>query len=78
MRSPCSKITTKIVHFAPQSGDGYRASALWNAAAGRAIVLSSGLAQKPGSNFELWIIEGEGRSSAGRLPALAPRRHGGR
>jgi anti-sigma-K factor RskA len=52
--------TTKIISFASQAGDAYRASALWNASTGRAIVLSSGLAQKPGSDFELWIIRGKG------------------
>ena len=52
--------STRVVHFASQAGDGYRASALWSASTGRALVLSSGLVRKPGSDLELWIIRGDG------------------
>jgi anti-sigma-K factor RskA len=54
---------TQVVTFQPgivgESGAGSRATALVNLVTGRALVLSSTLQPKPGSDFELWVLRGK-------------------
>jgi anti-sigma-K factor RskA len=50
---------TQLVALQPPGQGSYRASALVNLTAGRAIVLSNALPLKPGWDFELWVIRGK-------------------
>jgi anti-sigma-K factor RskA len=59
--------TTAVIALAPQGGARMRASALYNAAQGHAMVVASGLLPHPGKDYELWIIRGKDKIAAGLL-----------
>jgi anti-sigma-K factor RskA len=50
---------TRIVPLMPQGAEDVHASALLSADGNRAMVVSSGLPIRPGSDLELWVIRGK-------------------
>ncbi|MHB1843616.1 MAG: anti-sigma factor domain-containing protein [Deltaproteobacteria bacterium] len=56
---------TELVPLGAQGGAPYRASALYNPAQRRAVVLASALSPQPGKDYELWVIRGGAKLPAG-------------
>lgn len=63
---------TLLIQLTAQGDVPYRASALMNGPAGEAILLSSALAPQEGKDYQLWLIRGDEKISAGLLKANAP------
>jgi anti-sigma-K factor RskA len=59
--------TTRLVQLAAQGNVPYRASAIVNPEKGRAMLLSSALPPQPGKDYQLWVIRGDEKVSAGVL-----------
>ena len=62
---------TLLIQLAAQGDVPYRASALMNGVAGEAMLLSSALEPQPGKDYQLWLIRGDRKISAGLLVAEA-------
>ncbi|MDG2308018.1 MAG: anti-sigma factor [Candidatus Binatia bacterium] len=58
---------TLLIQLAAQGDVPYRASALMNAPKGEAMLLSSALAPQAGKAYQLWLIRGDEKISAGLL-----------
>lgn len=62
---------TQLIHLAAQGEVSSRASALLNSAREQAILLASALEPQPGKDYQLWLIRGDRKISAGLLPVDA-------
>lgn len=62
---------TLLIQLAAQGDVPYRASALLNGPEGEAMLLSSALAPQAGKDYQLWLIRGDEKISAGLLAADA-------
>lgn len=62
---------TLLIQLAAQGDVPYRASALMNGDEGEAILLSSRLTPQEGKDYQLWLIRGDQKISAGLLDAEA-------
>ncbi len=51
---------TRVVPFDPHEGSPAHATALLGAGSSRALIVSTGLVAKPGSDYELWVVRGDG------------------
>jgi len=60
---------TQLVQLAPQGGAPYRASAIVNSDVPNAMVLASSLTPQEGKDYQLWLIRGNEKISAGLLHA---------
>lgn len=60
---------TLLIQLAAQGDVPYRASALLNGDAGEAMLVSSELAPQEGKDYQLWLIRGDQKISAGLLDA---------
>lgn len=60
---------TLLIQLAAQGDVPYRASALMNEEEGEAMLLSSALAPQDGKDYQLWLIRGDQKISAGLLDA---------
>ncbi len=58
---------TLLIQLAAQGDVPYRASALMNGSEGEAMVVSSALAPQAGKDYQLWLIRGDEKISAGLL-----------
>jgi len=58
---------TLLIQLAAQGDVPYRASALMNGPEGEAMLLSSALAPQAGKDYQLWLIRGDQKISAGVL-----------
>jgi anti-sigma-K factor RskA len=59
---------TQLVQLAAQGDVPYRASALVNSPREEGLVLASALEPQPGKDYQLWLIRGDRKISAGLLP----------
>jgi anti-sigma-K factor RskA len=59
---------TQLVQLAAQGDVPYRASALVNSPREEGLVLASALAPQAGKDYQLWLIRGDRKISAGLLP----------
>jgi anti-sigma-K factor RskA len=59
---------TQLVQLAAQGDVPYRASALVNSPREEGLVLASSLEPQPGKDYQLWLIRGDRKISAGLLP----------
>jgi len=60
---------TQLVQLAAQGDVPYRASALVNSPREEGLVLASALAPQEGKDYQLWLIRGDRKISAGLLPS---------
>jgi anti-sigma-K factor RskA len=60
---------TQLVQLAAQGDVPYRASALVNSPREEGLLLASALAPQPGKDYQLWLIRGDQKISAGLLPS---------
>lgn len=60
---------TLLIQLAAQGDVPYRASALMNGEAGEAMLVSSELTPQEGKDYQLWLIRGDQKISAGLLDA---------
>jgi anti-sigma-K factor RskA len=58
---------TKVTAMSPAGAQTYRATALYNAASKRAVVISTSMKPVPGKDYELWVIA----SGPGQAPQPA-------
>jgi anti-sigma-K factor RskA len=58
---------TRLVQLAAEAGMPYRASAIVNPVLPNAMVLASSLPPQPGKDYQLWLIRGQEKISAGIL-----------
>ena len=58
---------TQLVQLAAQGGEDYRASALLNPSTHSAMILTSALKPLPDRDYQLWLIRGNEKISAGIL-----------
>jgi len=63
--------TTRLIQLAAQGDVPYRASALLNGDRNEAVLLSSALEPKQGKDYQLWLIRGNEKISAGLLEVAA-------
>jgi anti-sigma-K factor RskA len=59
---------TQLVQLDAQGDVPYRASALVNSPREEGLLLASALAPQPGKDYQLWLIRGDRKISAGLLP----------
>lgn len=60
---------TRLIQLAAQGGVPYRASALLNSPREEGILLASALEPQAGKDYQLWLIRGDQKISAGLLPS---------
>lgn len=58
---------TQLIQLAAQGGETYRASALLNPGENSAMILTTALKPVSGKDYQLWLIRGEEKISAGIL-----------